>query len=115
VRRDLSIVVSEEDTPEELGDRVRAALGERASAVESVEALAETNERELPRHVALRLGIEPGQKNVLLRLILRDLERTLTDDEANQLRDQIYAALHQGKVYEWALGPPSTTVLPVDR
>ena len=104
IRRDLSIVVSEQDTPEELGDRVRDALGERAAGVESVQVLSETNERDLPRHVALRLAIEPGQKNVLLRLVLRDLDRTLTDSEANALRDLIYAALHQGKVCEWALG-----------
>ncbi len=106
MRRDISIVVDEEDTPEELGDRVRDALGEGASGVESVEFLSETNERDLPRHVADRLAIEPGQKNVLLRLVLRDLERTLTDEEANVLRDRIYAALHQGKVCEWALGAP---------
>ena len=106
VRRDISIVVGEEDTPEELGDRVRHALGEGASGVESVLVLSETNERDLPRHVADRLAIEPGQKNVLLRLVLRDLERTLTDEEANVLRDRIYAALHQGKVCEWALGAP---------
>jgi phenylalanyl-tRNA synthetase alpha chain len=106
VRRDLSIVVTEQDTPEELGDRVRDALGASASAVESVMVLSETNERDLPPHVARRLAIEPGQKNVLLRLVLRDLERTLTDEEANALRDRIYAALHQGKVCEWALGPP---------
>jgi phenylalanyl-tRNA synthetase alpha chain len=56
--------------------------------------------------VAERLGIVPGQKNVLLRVVLRDLERTLTDAEANALRDRIYAALHRGKVYEWALGRP---------
>ena len=108
IRRDLSIVVSEQDTPEELGDRVRDALGERAAGVESVQVLTETNERDLPRHVALRLAIEPGQKNVLLRLVLRDLDRTLTDSEANALRDRIYAALHRGKVAEWASGGPPT-------
>jgi len=108
IRRDLSIVVGEEDTPEELGDRVRDALGERASGVESVQVVSETNARDLPKHVAERIRIDPKQKNVLLRLVLRDLERTLTDEEANQLRDRIYAALHQGKIYEWASGAPPT-------
>jgi phenylalanyl-tRNA synthetase alpha chain len=106
VRRDLSVITAEEDVPEELGDRVRNALGAHASSVESVQVLSETNERDLPRHVADRLGIVAGQKNVLLRVVLRDLERTLTDTEANALRDRIYAALHRGKVYEWALGEP---------
>jgi phenylalanyl-tRNA synthetase alpha chain len=40
---------------------------------------------------------------VLLRVVLRDLERTLTHAEANRIRDRIYAALHQGKVHEWAV------------
>jgi phenylalanyl-tRNA synthetase alpha chain len=39
-----------------------------------------------------RLGMEPAQSNVLLRIVLRDLTRTLTDAEANELRDRIYAA-----------------------
>jgi phenylalanyl-tRNA synthetase alpha chain len=33
---------------------------------------------------------------------VRDDDRTLTDDEANQLRDLIYAALHRGTVWQWA-------------
>jgi phenylalanyl-tRNA synthetase alpha chain len=39
---------------------------------------------------------------VLLRLVIRDLERTLTSAEANVLRDEIYAALHCGSVKTWA-------------
>jgi phenylalanyl-tRNA synthetase alpha chain len=46
----------------------------------------------------------PGQKNVLVRLVLRPLERTLTDAEANGLRDRVYAALHRGGAREWASG-----------
>jgi phenylalanyl-tRNA synthetase alpha chain len=37
-----------------------------------------------------------------LRIVLRDLERTLTSAEANELRDEIYAALHRGSVMSWA-------------
>jgi phenylalanyl-tRNA synthetase alpha chain len=32
--------------------------------------------------------------------MLRHLERTLTDAEANELRDRIYAALHRGSAQE---------------
>jgi len=106
IRRDLSIVVPDADTPEDLGDRVRLALGDDASSVEAVEVRAETRHRELPREAAKRLAIEPGEKNVLVRVVLRDLERTLTNDEANLLRDRIYAALHRGRVHEWARGTP---------
>jgi phenylalanyl-tRNA synthetase alpha chain len=102
IRRDLSIAVASADTPEELGDRVRVALGDRATSVEAIEVLSETPGDALPKAAALRIGLGPGQKNVLLRIVLRDLDRTLTHPEANALRDHIYAALHQGSVHQWA-------------
>ncbi|RKH57998.1 PheS-related mystery ligase SrmL [Corallococcus llansteffanensis] len=105
VRRDLSLVLDEQQTPEELGDAVRAALGERAELVESVQVLSETSCSALPPSAVKRMGISPGQKNVLLRVVLRALDRTLTHDECNTLRDDIYAALHRGTAWEWAARP----------
>lgn len=102
VRRDLSIAVDADDRAEDLGDRVRAALGTRAAAIESVEVRTETPLEALPGPARARLGIQPGQKNLLVRVVLRDLERTLTHDEANCLRDDIYAALHRGTAHQWA-------------
>jgi phenylalanyl-tRNA synthetase alpha chain len=110
VRRDLSLVLGEDDTPEELGDAVRAALGERAELVESVEVRSETPYRVLPAVAVTRLGIAPGQKNVLLRVVLRALDRTLTHEECNVLRDDIYAALHRGSSWEWAARPMEGSV-----
>lgn len=106
IRRDLSIAVAEEMTEEELGDRVRGCLGSEASAVEIVEILSETAYSELPLLARERLGIEAGQKNILLRVVIRSLDRTLTDTEGNLLRDRIYAALHEGTVKTWASGGP---------
>jgi phenylalanyl-tRNA synthetase alpha chain len=102
IRRDLSIAVEPEDAAEDLGDRVRAALGPRAAAVESVEVRAETDHDAVPPAARARLGMRPRQKNLLVRVVLRDLERTLTHDEANRLRDDIYAALHRGDAHQWA-------------
>lgn len=104
IRRDLSIAVDAETTAEELGDRVRAALGGRADYVETIAVLAETPEDELPRQAANRLGLRPGQKNVLLRVVLRHPTKTLTDPEANELRDAVYAAIHEGTRWTWAAG-----------
>jgi len=56
----------------------------------------------LPAAARARIGLGPGQHNLLVRVVLRDLERTLTAPEANALRDQIYAALHRGAVHQWA-------------
>jgi phenylalanyl-tRNA synthetase alpha chain len=57
---------------------------------------------QLPAQAVARPGIRQGQKNVLVRVVLRHLDRTLTDEEANRLRDRIYAASHQGTVHQWA-------------
>lgn len=102
VRRDLSVAVDADETAEDLGDRVREALGPDADAVEEVAVLTETPYHQLPAQAVARLGIRQGQKNVLVRVVLRHLDRTLTDEEANRLRDRIYAASHQGTVHQWA-------------
>jgi phenylalanyl-tRNA synthetase alpha chain len=106
----MSIAAAPDETDEEIGDRVRAALGERSSCVELVEVVSRTPAEALPAAAAARLGISPGQTNLLVRVVIRSLDRTLTHEEANELRDEIYAALHEGSVYCWASGrPPSNT------
>ena len=100
--RDLSIAVDADDTVEDLGDRVRGALGDRAAAVESVAVISATAHDALPAAARARIGLGPGQQNLLVRVVLRDLERTLTAAEANELRDRIYAALHRGAAHQWA-------------
>ncbi len=109
IRRDLSIATTHSLDVELLGDRVREALGADAAMVEEVEILSATPYEELPPVAATRLGISPGQHNFLVRVVLRALDRTLTHDEASALRDRIYAALHEGSVHTWALGPPAST------
>lgn len=96
IRRDLSIVIDADDDDETLGDRVRGALGADADDLESVEVIARTAADDLPRSAQERLGIEVGQVNALLRIVLRPLARTLTDEEANALRDRVYLAVHRG-------------------
>jgi phenylalanyl-tRNA synthetase alpha chain len=102
IQRDMSIAIDPHVTPEELGDRVRASLGNAADCIESVAVLSETRYLDLAPAARRRLGIAPHQKNVLLRVVIRDLTRTLTTQEANELRDKIYGALHAGSVYAWA-------------
>ena len=101
-RRDLSIAVAADDDEETLGDRVRDALGDDASCVEEVAVLSATAYEDLPAAAVGRLGAHAGQKNLLVRVVLRDLGSTLTDEEANVLRDRVYSALHQGTARQWA-------------
>jgi phenylalanyl-tRNA synthetase alpha chain len=96
IGRDLSIALGPDVGEEVLGDLVRDALGDEADCVEAVEVRTETPGDELPPAAIERLGLLPGQRNVLLRVVLRHVDRTLTDAEANRLRDRIYEAVHQG-------------------
>lgn len=107
IRRDLSVAVDADLDPELLGDRVREALGTDAgNQLEELTTLSETRYADLPAAARERLGIRPGQKNLLLRVVVRDLHRTLTADDANDIRDRVYAALHEGNRSEWAHHKP---------
>jgi phenylalanyl-tRNA synthetase alpha chain len=105
VRRDISIGAASATDGEQLGDRARTALGPDADALESLTVLARTPHDRLPAPARARLGTEPGQDNLLVRLVLRPLDRTLTDAQANVVRDRVYAALHEGPHHEWAVLP----------
>lgn len=99
-RRDISIVVAAEEDEETLGDRIRVALEDDADVVESVEVLGRTPHGDLPEAARTRLGTQPGQENLLVRIILRPIDRTLTSEEANKIRNTIYQAVHEGPVME---------------
>ncbi len=94
--RDVSVAVSEDLDDEVLGDRVREALGPDAELVEAVTVLAVTPSSELPDAARDRLGMSDGQLNLLLRVTMRPVDRTLTGEEVNALRDRIVVALHEG-------------------
>jgi phenylalanyl-tRNA synthetase alpha chain len=94
--RDISIAVAADADGEALGDRVRTALGDAADALEAVEIVSEAGWSVLPCAARDRLGLRPGQKNVLVRLTLRHPVRTLTRAEANALRNRVYDAVHVG-------------------
>jgi phenylalanyl-tRNA synthetase alpha chain len=102
VRRDMSVAVGAGVDSETLGDRVRDALGADADAVEDVRVMSSAEPGDLPPAAIARIGLRPGQRNLLVRIVLRRLDRTLTDAEANELRDRIYAAIHQGSERQWA-------------
>jgi phenylalanyl-tRNA synthetase alpha chain len=110
VARDLSVAVDEDEDEETLGDRVRDALGADAACVEEIRVLSATPYAGLPAAAIRRLGARPGQQNLLVRVVLRDLGKTLTNEAANSLRDRIYLAIHQGSKHQWAsAGGPAVT------
>jgi phenylalanyl-tRNA synthetase alpha chain len=100
IRRDLSVAVENALRAEDLGDRIREALPAYLHQVESVEVLSEAPYEELSPAARGRLGLRVGQKNVLVRLVLRDPIRTLTRAEANTVCALVYRAIHQGVLVE---------------
>lgn len=106
IRRDLSLVLDSgaDADVELLGDLARTALGDEADVLAALEVMAVTTTAELPPAAVERLRMGAGQVNVLLRLVLQPLDRTLTDREANVLRDRVYLALHRGEVLELIAG-----------
>ena len=70
--------------------------------MEEVSVRSETPYASLPDSARVRMGMCAGQKNVLLRIVLRDLARTLTAEQANALRDRLYLGLHEGTEHELA-------------
>jgi len=100
IRRDLSIVIDENTDEETLGDTIRTALGARVDDLESVEVLNVTSYVDLPEQARDRLALSPHQINALVRITLRPLSTTLTDSEANEIRNTVYLALHEGSTLE---------------
>ena len=96
IKRDLSYSVPLGYVEEDVSADIREALGDQLDALESVEILSETPCADLPDVARQRLGCNPSQKNVLVRITLRDLERSITNDEANRLYGQVYARVNKG-------------------
>ena len=96
IKRDLSLAIDDEVNSEILGDMIREVLQEQADLVEEVSIISETPYRNLPNTAIERMGMLAGQKNILLRLVMRHPTRSISNPEANQIRNRVYQALHRG-------------------
>lgn len=96
IKRDLSYIVPKEYVEEDISDDIRKAMGDKVDTLESVEILSQTAYGELPEKARQKLGCGPEQKNVLVQITLRHLERTLTGEEANQIYEQTYGKINKG-------------------
>lgn len=94
ISRDLSYCVPVEYVEEDINEDIRQALGDQVGVLESVEIIQETTYDELKSAARDKLGAGKSQKNILVRIILRHLERSLTNTEANSLYKQIYSRVN---------------------
>jgi phenylalanyl-tRNA synthetase alpha chain len=95
INRDMSLCVQEVDM-ENIGGRVREALGERADWLEEIELRKDFSYDEIPDQARERLGIQPGQRNILLRLILRSPTDSIPKEIGNEIYDIVYRVINEG-------------------
>ena len=97
IRQDISVSTSLETSEEDICEKIQDALQEDANTVEEISILSETPFEQLPPQAIERLGIKPNQKNLLVRIVLRSHERSLTHEEANHMRDLMYRAIDESE------------------
>lgn len=97
ITRDMSYSVPKEYVEEDISQEIESAIGKDIESLESVELLSETDYPTLNSIAREKLGIKLNQKNVLVRITLRNLNRTLTKEEANEIYERIYRKVNYGK------------------
>lgn len=96
IKRDMSYSVPLGYVEEDISSDIREALKNKGDTLEEVEIISETPYDSLPPIARERLGCQPDQKNVLVRVTLRHLERSITNEEANGIYEQVYRGVNKG-------------------
>ena len=99
IKRDLSIAIDHSINEEELTEIILNNVSINVeNIIESISIVNETKYNKLPDVAIKRLGMNKNHKNVLLRIVLRDLDKSLTHEEADRIHSNIYKLTHKGKV-----------------
>lgn len=103
-RREISIAVPAGQSEEAITDQVLGALSaQQAGLVQSVEITGRWPLADLHPAAIGRLGAQPGQENLLLRITWQSDSASLQRDQVNDWMRGLYRALHQGS--SWAYCP----------
>lgn len=94
ISRDISIVTSLDTELEDICEQITEVLADDAELLASVDILSETHYHQLPQKAIQRLGIQPDQKNLLVRMTFQSLHASITNQKANILRDLVYHKTH---------------------
>jgi phenylalanyl-tRNA synthetase alpha chain len=95
ITRDMSYSVPVDYSEEDISEAIRSSLGSEVEILEEVKILGSTDYQDLPEIAKQRLGTKPDQKNVLVRVVLRSIEKTLTKEYASSLMDEVYRQVNQ--------------------
>jgi phenylalanyl-tRNA synthetase alpha chain len=96
IKKDLSVAVACSTSEDEIIKLAIQSAGESSGLIESATIISQTSFELLPAQATERLGMIPGQKNVLLRLVFCSSQHTLQHGEVNELCKRIYSRLHEG-------------------
>lgn len=96
ITRDISLAVTPGQSEEVLTEKMLIAARDCSDWIEEMKVKGRWAAEDLPEQAIERLGLLPGQENVLLRVVLRDCSRSITTLEANALYERIQSALHEG-------------------
>lgn len=93
--RDISISTDSRIELSNLRSYLEKMLNEDQKAIiEDIQILSTTAYDSLSEVARQRLGMTREESNVLMRFVLRSFNRTLTKNEANDLRENIFSLLH---------------------
>lgn len=95
IKSDISIAISCDVNDELLGDKIRNTI-KNSNYIEEIKIKSETSYNDLPEHVRDRLGMKDYMKNVLVSIVLRSLNETLTKEISNELIKDLYLKIHEG-------------------
>ena len=96
ISRDMSYCVNKNDTEEDICEEIRNVFGDKSELLEQVEILERTPFDKLNPIARKKLGALEEQDNVLVKIILRHPDKTLTKERANELYDLAYPKLNKG-------------------
>lgn len=96
ITRDMSYSVAGSSTEEDVCEDIRIAFGDNAYLLEEVVVVERTKHEDLHPIAVQKLGSTPDLDNVLVRIILRHPDITLTKAEANIMYTEAYPKLHKG-------------------
>ncbi|MCL4278839.1 MAG: hypothetical protein KJZ60_04025 [Ignavibacteriaceae bacterium] len=96
ITRDMSYCINKDDTEEDICEAIKDAFGNESELLEQVEILERTPFEKLSTIAREKLGALEDQDNVLVKIILRHPDKTLTKEMANELYNNAYPKLNKG-------------------
>jgi phenylalanyl-tRNA synthetase alpha chain len=96
IKRDMSYCIPISYVEEDIHQEIKKAIGNDERIIESIEILKEINYEQMDEEIRTKIGCTKKMKNILVRIILRDLEKTLTKKDANKIYELIYEKVNYG-------------------